>query len=48
VRWPALRTFPRYPLADEQTRPWLPDVVVAFNRRVRELNPFSAIDKFME
>lgn len=49
VRWPALQGFARYYLAGpEDARPWLQDQIDDLNRRARALNPFSAIDKFME
>jgi hypothetical protein len=49
VRWPALRGFARFYLPEPGgERPWLQDMIGDFNRRVRELNPFAAIDKFME
>ena len=49
VRWPGLNSFPKYYLAEpDDERPWLQDRINELNRRVGELNPFSAIDKFMD
>jgi hypothetical protein len=49
VRWPGLNGFPKYYLyREEEERPWLQDRINELNRRVGELNPFSAMQKFME
>lgn len=49
VRWPGMQRFPKYYLAEpEDARPWLQDKIDDLNRRVRALNPFAAIDRFME
>ena len=49
VRWPGLAGTPRFYLENpEDEKPWLQDRINELNRRVKELNPFSAIDDFMK